>query len=196
MTNRRVILLAILVVLALGGWAWLYVPDRGPAADIQRLADRVADKNEGAFKREAQAVAKKYTNLRPLMPLFKKRTDKGGGLGVGKQAGVIQPDGIDEKIKSLAKTAPSLSELEQQSDALVRMTQVTIAVAEVAKHKCEVEKKVGYLDPADWARWTEMMQQSSLELAEAVTARDGIRVQAAAVRLSLSCNSCHRIFRE
>jgi hypothetical protein len=196
MTKRRVTILAILVALALIGWAWLQVIDRGAAADLGRLADRVADKNAEALKREAQALAKKYDSLRPLMHLFKKRTAKDGGLGFGKEAGVFQPDSIEEKIKSLAKTAPSSSELEQQSDALVRMTQVTIAVAEVAKNKCEVDKKVGYLDPADWARWSEDMQQSSRDLAEAVADRDGLRVQAAAAKLSLSCKNCHRIFRE
>src|SRR5689334_20356631 len=132
MTKQRVIILAMLVALALIGWALLCRIDRGVAADIQRLADRVAEKNEGALKQEGQVLAKKYSALRQLMHLFKERTAIGGGLGVGKEAIVIQPDGIEKKIKSLAKTAPSPSELEQQSDALLRMSQVTIAVAEVA----------------------------------------------------------------
>jgi hypothetical protein len=130
------------------------------------------------------------------MNLFKKRAAKGGGLGVGKKAGLIEPDGIEAKLKVLAKTAPGTAELEEHGDALLRMTQVTIAVAEVAKHKCEVGKKAGYMDPADWNRWSEGVQQSSRELAEAVTSRDGAKVQTAAARLYSNCQSCHRIFRE
>jgi hypothetical protein len=75
------------------------------------------------------------------------------------------------------------------------MTEVIAAVAEVSRHLCEVKKKVGYLDPADWSRWCESMQQSSLELGEAVEARDRPRVKTAA-RLYANCTSCHRIFRE
>jgi hypothetical protein len=196
MTKRRVVILATLLVLALSGWAVWSAKDRGEATDIQRLADRVAGKNDVALKEEGEALAKKYKNLARLMNLFKERTSTGGGLGVGKESGATQPDSIEAKIKVLAKTAPSTAELEEQSDALIRMTQVTIAVAEVAKHKCEVDKKVGYMDPADWIRWSNDMQQSSRELAEAVAARDGVRVKAAAARLSSSCNNCHRIFRE
>ena len=195
MTKRRVVILATLVVLALSGWAAWSAIDRGEAADIQRLADRVAKQNDTALKEEGEALAKKYKNLGPFMSLFKARTVK-GGLGVGKKAGAIQPDGIEAKIKALAKTAPSTAELEAQSDALLRMTEVTIAVAEVAKHKCEVDKKVGYMDPANWNRWSEGMQQSSRELAEAVTVKDGAHVKVAAAKLYSNCNNCHRVFRE
>jgi hypothetical protein len=195
MRKRRVVILATLVVLALSAWAVRSAIDRGEAADIRRLADLVATKDDVALKEEGETLAKKYKDLGPFMKLFKERTAK-GGLGVGKKAGAIQPDGIEAKIKALAKKVPSTAELEEQSDALIRMTEVTIAIAEVTKHKCEVDKKVGYLDPRDWNRWSEDVQQSSRELAEAVTARDGGRVKAAAARLSASCNSCHRIFRE
>jgi hypothetical protein len=195
MRKRRVVILATLVVLALSAWAVRSAIDRGEAADIQRLADLVAKKKDAALKEEGEAVAKRYKDLGPFMKLFKERAAK-GGLGVGKKAGAIQPDGIEAKIKALARKVPSTAELEEQSDALVRMTEVTVAVAEVTRHKCEVDRKVGYLDPRDWSRWTEDMQQSSRELAEAVTARDGVRIKSAAAKLSASCNSCHRIFRE
>jgi hypothetical protein len=196
MTKRRVVILATLVVLALSGYAVWFAIGRGEAADIQKLADQVARKNDAALKEEGEALAKKYKNLGQLMNLFKERTPRGGGLGVGKLPGAIQPDGIEAKIRVLVKTVLSAAELEVQSGALIRMTQVTIAVAEVTKHKCEVDRKVGYMDPANWNRWSEDMQQSSQELAEAVSARDAVRVQAAAARLSASCNNCHRSFRE
>jgi hypothetical protein len=168
----------------------------GGAADIQRLANLVANRDDAALQREAEAVAKKYKERRPLMHLFTKRAEKGGGLGVGKQIGAIVPDGIEAKIQSLAKKSPSTAELEELGDDLVRMTQVTAAVAEVIKHKCEVDKKVGYLDPLDWKHWCEEMHQSSLDLAEAVQARDGAKVMAAAAKLHSICNNCHRVFRE
>lgn len=50
------------------------------------------------------------------------------------------------------------------------------------------------LDPSDWARWTEGMQQSSRELAEAVRTRDGAKVQAVAAQLYANCKACHHAF--
>jgi hypothetical protein len=171
---------------------------RGPGAarDINRLADLLARKDDSAVKEEAKEVAKKYTYNRPLMSVFKPRTGKGGGLGVGRKIGAIQPDGIDAKIKALAKTTPAAAELEEQGDALVRMAEVTAAVAEVTRHKCEVQPKTGRLDPKDWERWSDDMRQSSQDLAEAVRAKDGTKVKTVAARLYASCTSCHRVFRE
>jgi hypothetical protein len=197
MSKRRSWILFAVGAVAVGTWGlWFARGNKGAAADIQRLADLAGRNDDAAFKKEAEALARKYQKLGVVMRLFKERTEKDGGLGVGKNKGAIEPDGIEAKAKSLAKQAPTATELEQQEEDLVRMTQVTAAIAEVARHKCEVTKKVGYLDPKDWKRWLDGMQQSSLELAEAVKARDGGRVKAAAGLLSSYCTNCHRIFRE
>jgi hypothetical protein len=195
MRKRRALVVAAVVITAVVVWAW-WPGDRGEAGAIQRLADLVARQDDAALKHEAEAVARRYKNLRPLMRLFKERTKEGGGLGVGKKPGSIQPDGIERKIRALAAAAPTGGELDEQRDALVRMAQVTAAVAAVTRHKCEVRHKTGYLDPKDWERWSEGVQQSSSDLGEAVVARDGSKVQAAAANLYANCTSCHRIFRE
>jgi hypothetical protein len=195
-TRRRLALgLAAVVVVASVAWA-LWPGDKGAARDINRLADKVARKDEAALKEEARRVAQKYKYNRPLMTLFRPRAGKGGGLGVGRKAVAVQPDGIEAKIKALARAAPAAAELEEQGDALVRMAEVTAAVAEVIRHKCEVQRKTGRLDPQDWERWSGGMRQASLELAEAVRAKDAARVPAVAARLYANCTSCHRIFRE
>jgi hypothetical protein len=183
------------VALASVAWA-LWPADKGAARDINRLADKIARKDDAVLKEEARRVARKYKYNRPLMTLFRPRTGQGGGLGVGRKPGAVQPDGIEAKIKALARTAPGPAELEEQGDALVRMAEVTAAVAEVTRQKCEVQRKTGRLDPKDWERWSDGVRQSSLELAEAVRARDPDRVKAVAARLSANCTSCHRIFRE
>jgi hypothetical protein len=195
MTKRRALVLAVVVIAALAVWAW-WSADRGEAGDIQRLANLVARQEDATLKQEAEAVARKYKDLRPLMRLFKERTREGGGLGVAEKPGSVQPDGIEKKIRALAAAAPSEAELDEQRDALVRMAQVTAAIAAVTRHKCEVKQKTGYLDPKDWARWSEGVQQSSHDLAEAVGARDGSKVKAAAADLCSNCTNCHRIFRE
>jgi hypothetical protein len=141
-------------------------------------------------------VAGKYRTAGAVMGLNRKRGKKNGGLGVGRKPGAVQPDGIEAKIAALAKTAPSTAELEEQGDALVRMAQVTAAVAEVTRLKCEVRQATGLLNPKDWDKWSEGMRQSSLDLADAIRAKDGPRVKAVATRLHATCTSCHRIFRE
>lgn len=197
MTKRRVgaVIAALAVVFSAWGSWWL-LTDKGIAADIQELADRASKPDDPAFQEKAAAIAKNYPDRRPLMKLFTERTRQGGGLAVGKKVGAIQPDGIDAMLQVLVKKPLSGEALDEQGEALVRMTQIMIAVAEVMKHKCEVTKKVGDLDPADWTRWFQDMEQLSLELAEAVKAKDGAQVKAAATRLQSSCIRCHRIFRE
>jgi hypothetical protein len=185
---------ALAMVSSAGGMWWLFA-DKGVAADIQKLADLAAKPDDPAFKEQAVAIAKRYSDRRPLMKVFTERTRQ-GGLGVGKKVGAIQPDGIEAMVQALVKKARSAAELGEEGDALVRMTQVMIAVAEVMKHKCEVTKRVGHLDPSDWTRWFQDMEQSSLKLAEAVKAKDGAQVKAAATRLQSSCIRCHRIFQE
>jgi hypothetical protein len=197
MTKRHGWILATIVVLVLGAWGLRYaMADKGPAADILMLADLIAGNDDAALKDQAEVVSRKHKTIGPLMRLFKKRTTEGGGLGVGKVVGIIQPDGIEAKILALAKNGPNASELEQHGDDLVRMTQVLAAVAEVAKHKCEVNRKVGFLNPTDWKHWLEGMQQSSRDMAEAVRANDGARVKSTAASLGSHCTKCHRIFRE
>jgi hypothetical protein len=197
MTKRHAwVLIALVAVVLTVGVLWFAMAKRGAAADIQQLASLIARADEAGFKQAAEAMAKKYKDRRLLMKLFKRPSKQANGPGAGLDLGTIQPEGIEAKIRSLANKAPSALELEQQGTELVRMSQFTAAVAEVTKHQCEVGKRTGHLDPVDWRRWCEGMQQSSLSLADAVKAKDGAKVKAAAARVQSNCTSCHRIFRE
>jgi hypothetical protein len=197
MTKRRAwVWIALVAVLFSAGVLWITAAKRGAAADIQELASLMAKRDDTGFKQAAAAIAKKYTDRRPLMKLLKKSGKQASGLRIGLDLGVIEPEGIEGKIRSLAKHAPSAMELEQQGNDLIRMCQYTSAVAEATKHQCEVAKRVGHLDPMDWRRWCEGMQQASLSLADAVQAKNGAKVKAAAAQLQSNCTHCHRIFRE
>jgi hypothetical protein len=193
--KRLALVLVTVLAVALVAWA-LWSGSSGPTDDVTRLAKRVARGDDAALKAEAKTVAGKYPTIRPVMSVFKPRGEKGAGLGVGGKAGIIQPDGIEAKIAALAKTALTPAELDEQSEALVGMSEVIVAVAEVTRHKCEVRQKTGYLDPKDWDCWCDGLRQSSSELAEAVRVRDAVRVKNAATQLRSTCTSCHRIFRE
>ena len=106
MTRRRLALgLVAVVVLASVVWA-LWPGDQGAARDINRLADKIAKKDDVALKEEAKRVAKKYLYNQPLMSLFQPRTGKGGGLGVGRKVGAVQPDGIVTQGPEMAQVAP------------------------------------------------------------------------------------------
>jgi cytochrome c556 len=58
------------------------------------------------------------------------------------------------------------------------------------------DKKVGNKDPNDWKTAIAGMRRFAAELEAAAKARDPIRVNAAAQRLTMSCSECHGIFRD
>jgi hypothetical protein len=189
--------LALLAVLALVLAAWALWPGgRDPGPDVNRLADHVARGEEATVKEEARRVAERYQTIRPVMSLFKERNEKGGGIGVGKELGAVRPDGIEAKITALALAPLTDAELDEQREALIRMSAVVGAVAEVTRLKCEIRQKTGYLEPRAWEAWSDGMRQSARALADAVRARDGARVKAVAVRLRYTCHCCHHFFRE
>jgi hypothetical protein len=197
MTKRHSwVLIALVAVVLSAGVLWFATAKQGVAADIETLASRIAKPDDAGFKQAAKTIAKKYKDRRLVMRLLKKPSKQASGLGTGLDLGAIKPDGIEAKIRSFAKKSPSAMELEQQGNDLIRMCQFTAAVAEVTMHQCEIGKRVGHLDPVDWRRWCEGMQQASLSLADAVRAKDGAKVKAAAARIQSNCTHCHRIFRE
>jgi cytochrome c556 len=183
-------------VLAVGLWFLA----AGQAADekevrdaILKLADLVEKKDPAGVKKEGEAVAKKH-ELDEVMYLFKHRTKK--GLGVGAKPGAIMPDGIEDKLRDLARRALPQDRLDKEAADLARMGSVTAAIAEVAQYKCTVEKREGDKDPKKWQEFIAEMRQTALDMAEAAKAKKPNEVKATATKLNTNCNNCHGIFRD
>ena len=167
--------------------------DKGPREAIHKIADALEKGDTAAAKAQAKMVADK-NELEDVMHLFALRKVKGEGIGPKPGANANQ-DGIEAKIMGLAKRVPP-QELKSDAAAWQRAAYITAAIAEIAQHKCPVEKKTGEKDPAQWKKWTEEMHTSALDFAKAVKAGDAMAVKKAAGRLDGTCRSCHGVFRD
>jgi hypothetical protein len=192
---RKLIGLSLCAVLILGtGLKVLALADEPTAAAIQKLADDVSKTKWEELSKTGADVAKK-TELEPVMDLLKLRRPgaKVQGLGVGKVPGAIMPDGIEAKIINL-RSNPTVAARDQVD--LIRMVEITAAVAATAVHQCPVETKMGQKDPATWKQLSKDMYDGSQDLIKALKANKPGEIKAAAFKLSGSCTNCHQIFRD
>ncbi len=191
------------VVLTLGFW-FLAAGNSGAADDkgdmralVQKLADTIAKGDAEQAKTLAAELAQ-HADLEAVMYLMKKRENKGkakGYFGVGKEAGSIQPDGIEAKIINLSKRPVSDKQLDKESEALVEMAYRLAAVAEIAKAKPS-EKANNAAKKKDWADYADSMRKGAGELAEGAKEKKAPAIKDAASKINSSCNNCHGSFRD
>jgi cytochrome c556 len=200
--HARVLGLEVITLAA--GIGLLAIAGGGSAADddpkakeireyVLKLAEAMEKNNAAEIKAQTDAL-KKY-DLLPIMKQLKLRDN--GGIGIG-QKGTITPDGIEAKLINLARNRPPLMkpQLEKESKDLAKAAYIMAAIAEVAKDKCPVKKKMGDKDPKDWAQWSEEMSKFSKELAKAAEAKDVDKVKTTSAKLNGACNACHGVFRD
>ncbi len=167
------------------------------AEAIKKLADDAGTKDWTEFSKASAEVAKKH-ELDKVMNGFKMRKPnmKGiAGIGVGDKANTVTPDGIEAKIISMTKNPMAAATLNKQQADLIRMAEITAAIAATATHQCPVEKKLGDKDPADWKTWSKDMYESSQDLLKALKAKDAKQAKTAAFKLNKTCTDCHAVFR-
>ena len=190
---------ALGVVLALGGGALLSMAaqDKAVVETIEKQADDVGKKDWAELSKQGEAVAKKH-ELMDIMNLMKLRNAPGKvkGMGVGKEPNKIKPDGIDAKIINMSRNPMAQALLNREQPDLIRMAQITAAIASATVHQCPVDKKMGDKDPAVWKKGMEDMHKASLEFIEALKKKDPMTVQKAAFKLRGTCTDCHNIFRD
>jgi cytochrome c556 len=90
----------------------------------------------------------------------------------------------------------SKAEITKQSKDIAQMAERAAAIADIAIHKCPVEKKTGDKDPKDWKQWMEDMRDAAQDLAKAAKAQDPAQVKQTAGKLNAACNACHSVFRD
>jgi hypothetical protein len=190
---------ALGVVLALGSAALLSTAgeDKEVVGTINKQADAVGKMDWKALSGQGDALAKKH-ELTDIMNIMKPRNSPGKvkGVGIGPKPGAITPDGIDAKIIKMSNLLLPPATLDMEQKDLIRMAQITAAIASVSVHQCTVEKKMGDKDPAKWKEWMELMNSSSLELIDALNKKNPDAVRVAAKKLRSSCTECHSVFRD
>jgi hypothetical protein len=185
------------VVLTLGGAALLAdPPDPATIEAINKQADEVAKKDWKELTRQGEALAKKH-DLAKVMQLLKPRSaPQNPGIGVGKKPGDIKPDGIEAKIISMKRNPMPPDQLQKEQADLIRLAEISAAVASVSNHQSTVDKKMGEKDPAKWKEWMEEMHKESQNLIKAVKAKKPEEVRDTAKRLHNTCLECHSKIRD
>lgn len=196
MTKHARVGLAGVALAAVAAWvasvgATRAAPDDAVKGGVQKLADALEKGDADAAKKQATDLAKE--DLHDFMHLFKLRSKQ--GFGVGAKADVIQPDGIEDKLKALSKDGIKADQLEKESADLVKMAYVTAALASVALAKAP-EKDDGALKRADWLKWAGEVRAGADELAKAAKAKKADDVKAIAAKIDKNCTSCHGVFRD
>jgi hypothetical protein len=163
-------------------------------AGVQAIADALAKGDSEGAKKLADDLAK-GASVEDAMHLFGLRKAGKPGFGVGEDAGKITPDGIDAKIMNFSKKAPTKAVVTKDADAYLKMAYRTAAVAEIALKKAPA-KDMGEKKVKDWNTWATGMRDGSLELADAIKAKDPAKVKTAASKIYSSCSSCHGVFRD
>ena len=162
------------------------------AGSIKQIAALIEKGDAAAAAQQAKALAKD-TDLEDVMFLFRPRKKK--GIGVGKTANAIQPDGIEMQYIKLGKDELSQSQLNTEATALEHMGYNTAAVAEFAIAK-PPEKSEGKKTPQAWAGYAKEMRDAALAFADAAKSKSPTSVHKAADKVNNACNSCHSVFRD
>jgi hypothetical protein len=183
-----------ITLLGLGLWAVL--AGRGSADDSAALKDGVLKIANGIKKGDtvtadamAAKLAKKVDDLGDLMELFKKR-DK-GGIGAGSKAGAVIPDGIEIKLVTMGRDAPSSATAKKEAAGLEEMGYVIAAMAKVTKNKMQSGAKA-----KDWNGWCDDMAKNGLKLSEIAKSTSAADLKTIATKINGSCNACHSAYRK
>ena len=171
-----------------------------PAGDIKEAQDAVIKLMEsmngkkGNVKGQVAAIKKKFTDLEPIMYVYKPR--KKGGLGMGKDG-----DSIEIVIGKIGDPKSKVWTAKKRLDTrkeLARVAELSRAVAEVTDAYAKQYKDnngAGKVNPAEWKEFADKMRQGADELSKAAKGDDADKIQKAANNLSASCTDCHSKFR-
>jgi hypothetical protein len=160
---------------------------------VLRLTDALEKKDAAAAKKQVADLANKVGEVENVMALFGPRKGDKGGLGVGPTAGAIKPDGIEKKLEVLGDNAPTAEALAKEAGALTRMAYNAAAIALLAE---AVPNAKGKAARKTWEGYAQDTYAASLQLAEAVGAKDAGNVKTTAMRVGLGCTACHEKFRD
>jgi hypothetical protein len=174
--------------------------DKGEDADVVAARKEVlgvydlvkagkADKDVAA---KAVAIQKKGVDLNYMMAVYKIKEK--GGLGYGGD----KPDpksGIEAKIIALQRTerGPSATVLKKEKDDLIKLAQLNVAMAEIAKPHFPGPK--GGKNKKDWDKWLDDQKKAAKDLMAAVNKGDSKAVATAAKNLLATCTECHETYR-
>ena len=160
---------------------------------LAKIAKALESGDDATATKLAEDLAKKVEDLDDLMHSFKPRNKK--GLGVGSKEGVVQPDGIEQKLNSISRDGITPGQLKKEAENLTEAAWMTAAIAKVTVYKAPAKDK-GKKTKANWSKYSKGTIAGAQEMAKASKDMDVNAVKTAAVKVNNNCNSCHMYFRD
>src|SRR5215472_5442340 len=152
-------------LLALGLWSLTaYSADDDDEKKLNKEAQEAVIKlmesvkgKKGDVKAQAEAMKKKFEELKPIMWVYKKRSK--GGIGFGKDG-----DDIEQTIGKVgSRTAKGMTpaKIKAMKDDLIKSAEITKAISEVTDlYAGQYAKK----DAAKWKGYTKEMRKGADDL--------------------------------
>jgi hypothetical protein len=160
---------------------------------VMDIGDLIKKGDHAAAKTLARDTAKKIEDLSGLMLMFKPRYK--GGIGVGKVpvGNDKTKDGIEVKLRDLARDVPP--GIAKEAAALEESGYWIAAMAELAKAKGPETVNAKKTKKA-WDAYADDMRDAGLDFAKAAAAKGAQQIKTAAAKVNATCSACHNIFKE
>ena len=150
-------------------------------ATVKKIAAAIKKGDKEEARKLAEAYAKKADSIEEVMDLFKKK-DK-GGMGFG--APPKEKDGIEVKIREVARDVPSdYTKNAAKYEEMGYNTAAIGLIGEILTPKKDSGKKT----VKGWKTANADMQEAALALAKA---KGAAGVKTAATKLNNACIACH-----
>lgn len=158
---------------------------------VLKLLDSMNGK-KGDVKSQAEAIHKKFDELKPVMWVYKPR--KKDGIGMGKNGDDIEKTLV--KVSNPRDKEMTPKKILTMREELAKAAELSRAVAEVADlYAAQYKDDNGKKDPAKWKEFMAKMRKGADELSKAAKGDDPVKIRNAAGNLSASCTECHAVFR-
>lgn len=153
---------------------------------VIKLMESMNGAKGGAVKAQAEAIKKKFEELKPVMWVYKPRNKGGIGMKDGSS--------IETEINRLTSTKARLTpkKVADMKDDLIKAGELSRAMAEVTDLYA---KQYAKKDEGEWKKYTQDMRKGAEELIQAAKSGDPMKVKKAASNLAGSCTDCHTKFR-
>lgn len=153
---------------------------------VIKLMESMNGAKGGAVKAQAEAIKKKFEELKPVMWVYKPRNKGGIGMKDGSS--------IETEINRLTSTKARLNDkkVAAMKEDLIKAGELSRAMAEVTDLYA---KQYAKKDEGEWKKYTQDMRKGAEELIEAAKSGNAMRVKKAASNLASSCTDCHTKFR-
>ncbi len=162
---------------------------------LQKIAKLIEKGDEKEARKQAEALARTLEELNDVEHAYKLRGK--GGLGVGREAGKVTPDGLELWLNAGSRDGVTPKALEKNARAFEEAAWMIAALSEVNRasaHSGKTQLKDRKREEV-WLKLSAGVGEGARELAAAIRAKNVDSFQMALRKINHNCNSCHFFIR-